>query len=223
MSYCPPRWISDYHYKLVLRDRAWEVGMPMPLEATPQPGLLVWGTIQGGQATLQPAIEVPDISDQPMPGPYTLIFRDASGATLQEIPFTASVDPDLPQGADIRSFCFAVPYPAAIKDATASIVVTETQDVAQGATAPRKVLALTQAAPAALPRDPVAVPWGPGVVHLSWDASTHPLVMVADAATGQPIGTVTGGSADLVTDAKELLLDLSSGIRSIQVKVKVGP
>jgi|GEM_PF-744198 len=220
MSYCTPQWVSDFVYQSVLKRRAWELASPVT--HAPAQALVVWGRIRNGEITLEPAFQAPEASDPPAPGSCTLILRDASGAILQEVPFEAPETEDLPQGEHARSFAFALPLDPAVQAALASMEVLDASDANLG-TLRRVSRAFASPLGLALPRDPVAQAWGPGVVHLSWDASTHPMVMVREPATGAVIGMVEGGSAEVATRAAELDLDLSAGIGSTRLRVKVTP
>jgi len=220
MSYCSPQWVSDHVYKDVLANRAWELATPSPHVATQ--GMVVWGTIHNGEIAVEPAFQTADVSGPPVPGDCTLLLRDATGAILQEVPFEAREEADLPQGQQVRSFAFTLALSPEVQAALASMEVVDGSQAALGAVlrASRRYASPTGLA---LPRDPVATAWGPGTVHLSWDAATHPMVMVTDPASGAVIGMVEGGSADLLTDATELDLNLSAGVRSVRMRVKVTP
>ncbi len=221
MSYCYPRWISDYVYKDVLANRAWELG-PSISTTEAQPGLVVWGSLSKRGVVLEPAFRAAGCSDQPGPGDCTLVLRDATGAILREIPFEAQEQPDLPQGEPVRTFAFSIPLSPQMEAALASMEVVDASAKAEG-TVRRAFRFFASPSGAELPRDPVATAWGPGTVHLSWDAATHPMVMVTDPASGEVIGMVEGGSAELATGATELDLNLSAGVRSVRMRVKVTP
>ena len=70
-------------------------------------------------------------------------------------------------------------------------------------------------------REPEARLLHPGVVRLTWDAATHPKIILKNHATGQDIGMATGGALDLETDALELEVILSDGLRSLTTRVGV--
>ena len=70
-------------------------------------------------------------------------------------------------------------------------------------------------------REPVAVPWGPGKVHLGWDHGTWPTVIVRDPATGEVLSLASGGSVELTTRLPELELLMSDGLRTLVRKVRV--
>jgi hypothetical protein len=74
----------------------------------------------------------------------------------------------------------------------------------------------------ALPREPVAVAWGPGRVHLGWDHGTHPRVLVREIS-GRVLAITGGGAVELTTTAKELEVLLSDGVRTTVRRVAVAP
>ena len=110
MSYCGPRWISDYHFTNALRFResdADSAGLPM-LSAAPARGLLLWGGIDGdGVPFLEPAFVVNATPTLPRPGgEYTISGRSDDGAEL----FSLSFDMPVTADGDGRSgFAFVLP------------------------------------------------------------------------------------------------------------------
>jgi hypothetical protein len=226
MSYCPPRWVSDYTFGAILDARRNEpvvLGLADP--GALQDSLVVSGSLNGdGSATLDPAFEIQQEPDAPK-GDCTLVCRDAADQILLEFPFTPAVVEDLPQAKERRTFALVLPMTPEMKTRLASLAVVAGGKVlaerrpSQG----RALLAAPGAATAAtpLPRDPVATLWRPGVVQLTWDASAHPKVVVKDAASGAIIGIGEDGALELVTEARELDLLLSDGVRSLQQKVVV--
>lgn len=214
MSYCYPRWTSDYTYQAILDFHA---GDPMPrahaamrLASTEHDCMVVWGRFVDGKLTLEPVFSCHREPDPPTPGDFRLVLRDLHGDLLGELPFEASVAPDLPPGRDIRSFAFVIPRPrglATLEVVRDGLVLGSLH--AQGATARREH------------RAPVARRWGPGKVHLSWDYGAHPRVLVKDPA-GHVLAVGSGGSLEVTTPARELEVTLSDGIDSQVVKVPVG-
>jgi hypothetical protein len=220
MSYCNPYWVSDHTYQGVLEDRAAELPF-LSSPSSPKEGLLVSGIIRNGKVTLDPAFEVDGVSDQPDPGNYLLRLKDALGNVIQETSFAPTLLMDFSFTEMVYSFCFAIPLTPAIKAGLGSMEVVPKGARAWAQAGPSAALFTASPRGTSLPRDPVAVVWHPGTVHLSWDGETHPQVMVRNAATGAAIGLVEGGSAELVTEAGELDLDLSSGLSSVRTRVKV--
>ncbi len=108
MSYCAPRWISDYHFTNGLRFRlsdADSVGLPY-LEA--QRSLLLWGGVGADSVPfLEPAfvVEAPPSTPQ-SGGEYRLTGRSSGGTELFSLSFAMPVVAD---GDGSSSFSFAIP------------------------------------------------------------------------------------------------------------------
>jgi hypothetical protein len=56
-------------------------------------------------------------------------------------------------------------------------------------------------------------------VGLRWDAAAHPMLMVRDPVTGEVLSFARGGRSEIVTDRRELDLQLSTGVRSRSLRV----
>jgi len=105
MSYCEPRWISDYHFTNALRFRL--------SEAEPHPGsrsrsLLLWGGVGAdGVPFLEPAfvVEAPPAPPRPR-GEYRLTGRAVGGAELFSLSFAM---PEVADGDGSSSFAFTLP------------------------------------------------------------------------------------------------------------------
>jgi len=108
MSYCGPRWISDYHFANGLRFRlsdADSVGLPY---LAPQRSLLLWGGVGAdGVPFLEPAFVVEAPPSPPQPGgEYRLTGRSGGGAELFSVSFGM---PEVADGDGGSSFAFAIP------------------------------------------------------------------------------------------------------------------
>jgi hypothetical protein len=217
MSYCAPEWITWYTYRAIMDYRnAWDWPSAAQSRA-PEPVLLVWGTVRDGEVTLEPAVEL--VARARMPetaGPYRIEAADASGATLYGVSFAAAEVADV-EGGD-RHFAFAIPRRMLPMDRVASIRL-----VANG----RRATVSRAAAPAAgiapvAPRFSLAAPAGGGRgVSVAWDAARAPLVVVRDARTGDILSLARGGRADVRTDAPEVELLFSDGVRTSTQRVRV--
>ena len=90
MSYCRPRWVSDYSFTKALRYRTGREGTPAARTAAhPVRSLLLWGGVDGdGRLHLEPVIaaEIPP-SLPPFPGPYLITGRTREGRELFSISF----------------------------------------------------------------------------------------------------------------------------------------
>ena len=112
MSYCGPRWISDYHFTNAiafrLRD---EVDDGTAATAAPVRSLLLWGGVDSrGAPYLEPAFvtdvppALPDSS-----GEYRLTGRTADGRVIFSLNFAM---PEVADGDGSSSFVFALPVQA---------------------------------------------------------------------------------------------------------------
>lgn len=218
MSYCVPEWITWYTYRAVLDFRHARDWPAAASAGAPEPVLLVWGTVRDGQVVLEPAVELTAPAALPAhPGPYRIEARDASGATLLAFSFSGTEVMDGEDGE--RHFAFAVPRRALAMDRVASVRL-----VAGGAQASvRRAGGLvdTRIAPAA-PRFSVAGAAGGGA-EVRWDAAAHPLAVVRDGRTGEILAFGRGGAARVRTDAPELELLFSDGVRTTTRRVRVRP
>ena len=108
MSYCRPRWISDYNFTkaLTFRLASSPAAFPQPLVASQTTTLLLWGGVQDGDLRLEPAfmsdarVKLPEAS-----GHYQLTGLDSQGRRLFSLSFTPD---ELDHGGS--SFLFAVPF-----------------------------------------------------------------------------------------------------------------
>ena len=109
MSYCGPRWISDYNFNKARRHRmdlARAGNAVVAGHATKQEALLLWGAVRDGALRMEPAFTTEAWTRLPEhSGPYRLTGVATSGEALFQLDF--SPDPVDHGGA---SFLFAVPF-----------------------------------------------------------------------------------------------------------------
>lgn len=218
MSYCRPRWTSDYTYEAVLAFRRGgdnRTGADAPADAAPEPSLLVWGHVGGGTAVLEPAFEVTTRPALPgRPGPYTLQGMDAQGGVLFSLPFAGEELAE--QDTRQRHFAFALPAGLAKLDRLAALRVTGPGVAVQRVRANRASRPGTRPlAPRALGRR------SGGEVRLEWSRTDLPMAMVRDARTGQVLSFARGGAARVETGARDLDVTFSDGVRSVRTVVEV--
>jgi hypothetical protein len=219
MGYCSPRWVSDYTYRAVAAFRAREAGTA---QAGHGPGLVIWGRITAdGRVIIEPPIPVARTVEPPRPGPYRMEGMDAAGAVVLAADFAADA---VSEGADgERHFAFTVPMDDAGARRLASLRLRG--GGVRGDLAPSAATAAgVQAGQAAAspPAQQVRARAAAGRrVELRWDAAQHPLVVVRDGRTGQVLSLARGGRVDVVSDATELDLDVSDGVRSTRRRVTV--
>lgn len=91
MSYCPPKWVSDYTYEVLMKTQRQTVGLfNLSASAQAQRGLLVRAAIDASGVTLKPAYVIPGaVEIQPEGGDYLLETLDAQGAVLSQTPLRA--------------------------------------------------------------------------------------------------------------------------------------
>jgi hypothetical protein len=225
MGYCTPRWISDYTYLAVAAFREEEARRAATATAssTAGPGLIIWGRIVDGNVTLEPPIRVARLLEPPRPGPYRVEGVDAAGGIVFAADFAAD---RVSEGADgERHFAFTIPLDDARAGRLATLrmrgggVRAEVSSAAAGDATPMQPNATAPpATPSPQPRARAAAGQR---VELSWDAGRHPLVVVRDARSGAVISLARGGRMLLATDAPELQLELSDGVRSSMQRIAV--
>lgn len=214
MGYCGgTNWISDYHYQKALNYRQSVSGSVV---AGAQSGLLVWGRIDRGQVTLEPAFEISAPAQLPARrGQYVLQGLDDRGGILFSYQFEG--DPVADQALDQRQFAFVIPIAGARLDRLARLRVQGGSRIAERASATaigspgRGATALQLLMP--MPgRDARVVSGG---VQLRWNAAAYPMAMVRDAATGEILSFARRGDAAIGgIGGRPLDITWSDGVRS---------
>jgi hypothetical protein len=218
MSYCMPQWASDYTYDGILQwrrndphARAEDAAMAANAAADAD-GLLLWGRVQSGGATLNPAFSLRARPVLPETGgPHELRGLAADGAVVFRLSF-AGVQVDHSDDPAERHFAYFVPLRP---DEQARIERIEL--VTPRGSATRHADAAVQAHAAPAPAD-VRIAARPGNrVRITWDAAQHPMVMVRDTQTGDVLSIGRGGAVELPAGAPSgdrLEVLLSDGVRS---------
>jgi hypothetical protein len=216
MSYCAPEWITWYTYRSVMDYRdEWDWPAVSP-SAAAEPVLLVWGTVRDGEVVLEPAVELTARPSMPArPGPFRIEARDASGGTLYSFSFSGVEVADGTPGE--RHFAFTVPQRMMRMDQLASVRLTAN---GRQATVVRAGGPVDPRVRPAAPRFSIAAP-GRGQANVSWNAAGHPLTVVRDPRTGEILSFARGGAAQVRTDATELELLFSDGVRTTAQRVRV--
>ena len=211
MGYCTPAWVSDYTYSGILDFRAAghlrapgsdpqaeEAALPAKTEC-----LLVSGQVRNGQLSLDPAYVVFTRPALPQPGEFTLALQDQHGATLLEVPFDAAQVGDSPTEGN-RGFAFALPLTCAMQKAYRGLSVSTPTGVLVGRSAGSGDVFPT----------PTATALGRGIVRVEWDAKAFPTAMIRAVGTHEVLCFAKEGQVDLDTQAPNLEITLSDGVRS---------
>ena len=200
MSYCRPRWISDYSFTKAFDHRLREEGEATAAPASVARTILLWGRAGAdGVPVLEPAFVVDAPPALPrFGGPYTLTGATDRGETLFSLNFDMQ---EMADGDEESGFAFALPVSPAWADRLATVVLagpggTATLDGANGP-------------PAAILRDPRT-----GHVR----AIVRDLTNLDGGAGG--LGTLAGAAADpasiasILPDSADLEVLVSRGLPS---------
>jgi hypothetical protein len=208
MSYCTPRWTSDYTYGAIVQ---WRRGDPHAQPSPPQAsgrgprtdGLLVWGRIGAGAVRLNPAFALEAAPALPSGGgPNQLRALAADGSEVFRLAFEAVPVADATDPSE-RHFAFFVPLDRA-RIATVSRIELATP----------AGTAVREAAPAPAPAAEVLREAVPGdEVRLRWDDARYPAALVRDAVTGEVLAFGRGGEVRLIARGQLEIL-VSDGVRS---------
>jgi hypothetical protein len=175
----------------------------------PPQGLLVWGRIENGELTLEPAFRVPVKNSYQETGAYTWEARDAIGRVLANVSFSPHEVADGPDTTSLQMFSFVVPLQADILAAIESIHVRlGNQEMAQKV---QTALAPSEADLQNTVRVEDLPDHGARVV---WDADRYPVVMLRDALTREVRGFLRGGNAEIVDAPAQIEVHVSGGIQS---------
>jgi hypothetical protein len=217
MGYCNNNWISDYTYTAVFNYR---IANPyahtrhvLASNMTARRGLLVWGRVHRGQVILEPAFEV--VAPPALPprdGPFRLQAWGPLGESLVDLSFEGERIADHPDPT-ARHFAFVVPL-----DAMRNLEASRIQVSGLGRTAERRA----GAAATGYRTAPGAQREGQRGVRISHGDPQVQGVLVRDPRTGEILSFQRGGVASLVSQASELDVVVSDGVRSATSRVRVG-
>lgn len=213
MSYCSPRWISDYTYRGVLAFRsASPMGVSALEAAEPRYGILLWGEWSRSGAVLNPAFRA---EARPTPAPRRadaeVVGLDGAGRVLFRVP-VEGVPLDHADDPTLRHFSRFVPLSPETEAALHELVLVAPsgEDRLRGAGVPPQApsglgpagVPLRADAPRALssagpPAIRLSAPvGGPSARVLTWDGDRYPLALVRDD-TGTIVAMARGGRIEL--------------------------
>ena len=219
MSYCSPLWVSDYNYSAVMSFRSAQGFSPANVVGAVGPTVLVWGRISNGSLVLEPAFDVVTRASLPRAsGPLSVEGFDSRGNRLFNLSFAGTEIADAPNGD--RSFAFAVPVTWSSTAGLASVRARAADGAIASATSNMVVVA---SGATRIPRDSGGVTariTGPAV-RVAWDARAFPMAIIRDAATGEILAFARGGTSVLRSQARDLDVSFSDGVRSFVRRVRV--
>ena len=216
MTYCTPRWISDYTYKAVLNFRAAQGG-GASASAGPRRSLLVWGQITPNGVVLEPSFEIDAVPSLPTrAGPYRIRATDASGREMFSFSFAGNEIDHMP---GYRHFAFVVPLPAGqARPAAIRLLANGREAVRRSALLPGP-LGNAPMTPGQARLDRIGGPRS----RLEWDSNAYPMALVRDPATGQILSFARGGRLDIAVPGQELDVTFSDGVKSTRQRIPVAP
>ncbi len=123
MSYCYPRWISDFSFSNALLYRLFDEAPSSAHMAADGPALLLWGgTGPGGEPFLEPAFVMSAPSSLPRAGgDHTLIGTGEDGRELFRLSFAMQ---ELSHGGGRSTFAFALPVQPGWAETLAAITLS---------------------------------------------------------------------------------------------------
>ncbi|MEX1185615.1 MAG: hypothetical protein WEA80_03415 [Gemmatimonadaceae bacterium] len=215
MTYCQPRWISDYTYKAVINFRAASGGASAA--GAPRRSLLVWGRIGPDGVVLEPSFEIDARPSLPTrAGPYRIHATDAAGRAMFSFSFAGN---EIDHAPNHRLFAFVVPLPAGqARPAAIRLTANGRESVRRSSLLPGP-LGNAPITPAPARLDRIGGPRS----RLEWDARAYPMALVRDPATGQILSFARGGRLDIAVPGQELDVTFSDGVNSTRQRIRVAP
>lgn len=202
MSYCRPRWISDYTFQQVLSFRQGVEAQRLRPQPDREAGLLVWGRVSGSELVLEPAFELSMPPRLPEgTGPYRIEGFDAAGARLFSMAFAGEA---VDHQAGHRHFAFAIPARLAAPDRLAKLRLVGPEGVVE------RVRAGSAGGATAVVRRAA------DGATASWSDESYPMALIRDAQTGAILSFARGGEAEFAAARGQgVQVLLSDGVRSV--------
>jgi len=218
MAYCSPVWVSDYTYKAILAWRqsdAVHIAPPQGGEeaaaVAPTEALLVWGRLEKGVWTLEPAFAVTATPSSPEGGDALVEGFDAAGNRLFSQAFGLVEVGDGQGQPGEGHFNLAIPLDPGARSRVARIAVS--RNGLERAERRRSPLASLQ------PERPLAARVLESGTDLVWDDGAYPMAMVRDPATGEVVAFARGGFLTLPKAVEALDVVLSDGVQCVVRRV----
>lgn len=211
MSYCAPRWLSDYTYEGVMNFRS-AAQLSAQVQSTTD-ALVIWGRVENGRLILEPAFTARTAAAAPTRGSYTAEGFDVNGSRLFAVSFEPTIVADATP--DAKQFAFAVPLDARGASQLATIRVTGDGKTAQrvavrdeSITTESSLISISMVSPA---KQTLAV---------SWARDLYPMAVVRDADTGEILAFARNGQATIASRTSRIDVTLTDGVRSVRALVR---
>jgi hypothetical protein len=207
MSYCQPTWSSDYTYEAVMSFRGTQAGAQGSVAA--EPSLIVWGHISPDGVVLEPSYET--VTPPSLPargGRYRLTGTNDAGMKVLDMTFDGYAIDHMP---GVRAFSYAIPLSALGGEAPSRLRLE-----AEGVEVERR------RTPAGAGSDDVRVErTGADKVRLQWNAARNPMIVVRDGRTGAILSFARGGDVQVTSNAAEIEVNMSDGVKSTLRRLRV--
>jgi hypothetical protein len=213
MSYCRPRWVSDYTYRGVMDFRTYVTASALAdglgdtagtsAPAAAEPLLVLTGRRDADGWHLEAPFFL-DAAPEPIPeGPYRLHAWDAGGATIVDVTFGT-----VPLGVDegTEAILLTVPLGRADAPRLAGLRIEERGRVLFERTAALRALAVRPTRATRLPD---------GSVRVTWDAQAYAAALVLDGVGGPLLARDRSGEAVVTASAAQLEVLLSDGLNTV--------
>jgi hypothetical protein len=211
MSYCAPRWLSDYTYEGVMNFRNAAQLSAQIQSATD--ALIIWGRVENGRLILEPAFSARTAAALPQRGSYTAEGFDANGARLFSVSFEPTVVADALPGT--KQFAFPVPIDAQAALQLAIIRVTGDGKAVQRVAVRDESFTSESSLATISPASPTK-----HTLRVSWAADRYPMAVVRDAESGEILGFARNGVATIESPTRRIEVVLSDGVRSVRASVR---
>lgn len=209
MGYCVPTWVSDFNYKGIMTFRQNSPYDASAARAGPaEPGLLVWGRVTRDSVILEPAFEVNAPALLPNEsGPYRIEAAAEDGTQVFALSFAGNrVDHG---GPEDRQFAFVIPQTAFRGRPLGALRLS-----APGGLVELRSSALTRQELAQQDSASPRVRRQAGNAVVTWVGAAVRGALVRDATTGDVLSIARTPAARLRTNAREVDVVVSDGVRS---------
>lgn len=212
MSYCSPRWLSDYTYEGVMSFRN-ASQLSGQVRATgsavvPRDALVIWGRLENGRLILEPAFSSRTSAATSTSGSYRAEGLDVHGSRLFLVSFEPSLVADASPGA--KQFALAVPLDAERAKQLSVIRVT-----GEGRAAERRAVRDESVTVADIPVRISASPLK-NAVAVSWPRERYAMAIIRDADSGEIIAFARNGAALVKPRNGRVDVVLTDGVQSVR-------